>query len=158
MQIVSRLDHFTFLIDKIYKKNAAIVPLIELFRWRTIALLILLNYFRLVTLITHRSIIESDDTLSLIFSPSPYSSYSIKWCIIFMHIQQAWWVARKRKRNQKANFKAKKIGRFLNCFIGKNRFLFCESKLFHHGIQNRKKIPPIHVKSRKLPFLWSNPF
>ena len=39
--------------------------------------------------------------------------------------------------DQKANFKAK-MGRFLDCFTGKNQLLFHESKLFHHSIQYLK--------------------
>ena len=31
-----------------------------------------------------------------------------------------------------------KMGRFLNCFTGKNQLLFRESKLFYHGIQYLK--------------------
>ena len=54
-----------------------------------------------------------------------------------------------------------RMGRFVNRFIGKNQFLFHESKLVHQSVPYPQKYPPFTLRStsnhENLPPFRSNP-
>ena len=121
---------------------------IELFRWRTMALLISVQLLSPHN--THDIPINNRKSWHAFFkllASSLFILFNLYWRITLVYIEQAWYVT--RKWNQKASFKAKR-GHFLNRFTGKNQFLFQESKLFYHGIQYTIKWRHSHWKVRQI--------